>query len=163
MVSNPPLFAGTPQAAVGRPVAKSKIHANAKLTAVLRTLFVEQVESMVDINYPGWGDGGSSPHSYPKWWRDAQADPRHYGHLHPGRDRQNFSKAVKANHHTYTIAFSLIQKTSATLSTSRIPAPNRLLKYCPNLLISECKKKFRKIKFSERGVAPLQGIFQQHC
>lgn len=40
------LFAWPPQAAVGRPVAKSKIYAHAKPTAALRALFVEQVESI---------------------------------------------------------------------------------------------------------------------
>jgi hypothetical protein len=40
------LFACPPQAAVGRPVAKSKIYAHAKPTAALRALFVEQVESI---------------------------------------------------------------------------------------------------------------------
>jgi hypothetical protein len=41
------LFAWPAQAAVGRPVAKSKIYAHAKPTAALRTLFVEQVESII--------------------------------------------------------------------------------------------------------------------
>ena len=40
------LFAWPSQAAVGRPVAKSKIYAHAKPTAALRALFVEQVESI---------------------------------------------------------------------------------------------------------------------
>ena len=40
------LFAWPPQAAVGRPVAKSKIYAHAKPNAALRALFVEQVESI---------------------------------------------------------------------------------------------------------------------
>lgn len=40
------LFAWPQQAAVGRPVAKSKIYAHAKPTAALRALFVEQVESI---------------------------------------------------------------------------------------------------------------------
>lgn len=40
------LFAWPSQAAVGRPVAKSKIYARAKPAAALRTLFVEQVESI---------------------------------------------------------------------------------------------------------------------
>jgi hypothetical protein len=40
------LFAWPPQAAVGRPVAKSKIYAHAKPTAALRALFVAQVESI---------------------------------------------------------------------------------------------------------------------
>lgn len=40
------LFVWPPQAAVGRPVAKSKIYAHAKPTAALRALFVEQVESI---------------------------------------------------------------------------------------------------------------------
>lgn len=40
------LFAWPPQAAVGRPIAKSKIYAHAKPTAALRALFVEQVESI---------------------------------------------------------------------------------------------------------------------
>lgn len=40
------LFAWPLQAAVGRPVAKSKIYAHAKPTAALRALFVEQVESI---------------------------------------------------------------------------------------------------------------------
>ena len=40
------LFAWLAQAAVGRPVAKSKIYAHAKPTAALRALFVEQVESI---------------------------------------------------------------------------------------------------------------------
>lgn len=40
------LFAWPSQAAVGRPVAKSKIYAHAKPTAALRALFVEQVESV---------------------------------------------------------------------------------------------------------------------
>ena len=40
------LFALPSQAAVGRPVAKSKIYAHAKPTAALRALFVEQVESI---------------------------------------------------------------------------------------------------------------------
>jgi hypothetical protein len=40
------LFAWPLQASVGRPVAKSKIYAHAKPTSVLRTLFVEQVESI---------------------------------------------------------------------------------------------------------------------
>ena len=40
------LFAWPPQAAVGRPVAKSKIYSHAKPTAALRALFVEQVESI---------------------------------------------------------------------------------------------------------------------
>lgn len=40
------LFAWPPQAAVGRPVAKSKIYAHAKPTAALRALFVEQVDSI---------------------------------------------------------------------------------------------------------------------
>ena len=40
------LFAWPSQAAVGRPVAKSKIYAYAKPTAALRALFVEQVESI---------------------------------------------------------------------------------------------------------------------
>jgi hypothetical protein len=40
------LFAWPAQAAVGRPVAKSKIYAHAKPTAALRALFVAQVESI---------------------------------------------------------------------------------------------------------------------
>lgn len=40
------LFAWPSQAAVGRPVAKSKIYAHAKPTAALRALFVAQVESI---------------------------------------------------------------------------------------------------------------------
>ena len=40
------LFAWPSQAAVGRPVAKSKIYAHAKPTAALRALFVEQVDSI---------------------------------------------------------------------------------------------------------------------
>ena len=40
------LFAWPSQAAVGRPVAKSKIYAHAKPTAALRAMFVEQVESI---------------------------------------------------------------------------------------------------------------------
>jgi len=40
------LFAWPSQAAVGRPVAKSKIYAHAMPTAALRSLFVEQVESI---------------------------------------------------------------------------------------------------------------------
>jgi Domain of unknown function (DUF4391) len=40
------LFAWPSQAAVGRPIAKSKIYAHAKPTAALRALFVEQVESI---------------------------------------------------------------------------------------------------------------------
>ena len=40
------LFTWPSQAAVGRPVAKSKIYAHAKPTAALRALFVEQVESI---------------------------------------------------------------------------------------------------------------------
>lgn len=40
------LFAWPPQAAVGRPVAKTKIYAHAKPPAALRALFVEQVESI---------------------------------------------------------------------------------------------------------------------
>jgi hypothetical protein len=40
------LFAWPAQAAVGRPVAKSKIYAYAKPTGALRALFVEQVESI---------------------------------------------------------------------------------------------------------------------
>ena len=40
------LFAWPLQAAVGRPVAKSKIYAHAKPTAALRALFVAQVESI---------------------------------------------------------------------------------------------------------------------
>ena len=40
------LFTWPSQAAVGRPVAKSKIYAYAKPTAALRALFVEQVESI---------------------------------------------------------------------------------------------------------------------
>ena len=40
------LFVWPSQAAVGRPVAKSKIYAHAKPTAALRALFVEQVESI---------------------------------------------------------------------------------------------------------------------
>lgn len=40
------LFAWPSQAAVGRPVAKSKIYAHAKPTAALRALFVKQVESI---------------------------------------------------------------------------------------------------------------------
>ena len=40
------LFAWPPQAAVARPVAKTKIYAHAKPTAALRALFVEQVESI---------------------------------------------------------------------------------------------------------------------
>ena len=40
------LFAWPPQAAVGRPVAKSKIYAHGKPSAALRALFVEQVESI---------------------------------------------------------------------------------------------------------------------
>ena len=40
------LFAWPSQAAVGRPVAKSKIYAHANPTAALRALFVEQVESI---------------------------------------------------------------------------------------------------------------------
>ncbi len=40
------LFVWPQQAAVGRPVAKSKIYAHAKPTAALRALFVEQVESI---------------------------------------------------------------------------------------------------------------------
>ncbi len=40
------LFAWPSQAAVGRPVAKSKIYAHAKATSVLRALFVAQVESI---------------------------------------------------------------------------------------------------------------------
>ncbi|MDP2067042.1 MAG: DUF4391 domain-containing protein [Hydrogenophaga sp.] len=40
------LFAWPSQAAVARPVAKAKIYAHAKPTAALRTLFVEQVESI---------------------------------------------------------------------------------------------------------------------
>ena len=40
------LFAWPSQAAVCRPVAKSKIYAHAKPTAALRSLFVEQVESI---------------------------------------------------------------------------------------------------------------------
>ena len=40
------LFDWPSQAAVGRPVAKSKIYAHAKPTAALRALFVEQVESI---------------------------------------------------------------------------------------------------------------------
>lgn len=40
------LFAWPSQAAVGRPVAKSKIYAHAKPTAALRALFVEQVENI---------------------------------------------------------------------------------------------------------------------
>jgi hypothetical protein len=40
------LFAWPSQAAVGRPVAKTKIYAHAKPTAALRALFVEQVESI---------------------------------------------------------------------------------------------------------------------
>jgi hypothetical protein len=40
------LFAWPSQAAVGRPVAKSKIYAHAKPTAALRALFVEHVESI---------------------------------------------------------------------------------------------------------------------
>jgi len=40
------LFAWPPQAAVGRPVAKSKIYAHAKPTAAVRALFVQQVESI---------------------------------------------------------------------------------------------------------------------
>ena len=40
------LFTWPSQAAVGRPVAKSKIYAHAKPTAALRALFVAQVESI---------------------------------------------------------------------------------------------------------------------
>lgn len=40
------LFAWPSQAAVARPVAKTKIYAHAKTTAALRALFVEQVESI---------------------------------------------------------------------------------------------------------------------
>ena len=40
------LFAWPSQAAVGRPVAKSKIYAHAKPSAALRALLVEQVESI---------------------------------------------------------------------------------------------------------------------
>ena len=40
------LFAWPSQAAVGRPVAKSKIYAHAKPTAALRALFVAQVDSI---------------------------------------------------------------------------------------------------------------------
>ena len=40
------LFAWPPQAAVARPVAKTKIYAHAKPTAALRALFVEQVDSI---------------------------------------------------------------------------------------------------------------------
>lgn len=40
------LFAWPSQAAVGRPVPKSKIYAHAKATSVLRALFVAQVESI---------------------------------------------------------------------------------------------------------------------
>lgn len=40
------LFAWPSQAAVGRPVAKSKIYAHARPTAALRALFVAQVESI---------------------------------------------------------------------------------------------------------------------
>lgn len=40
------LFAWPSQAAVGRPVAKSKIYAHAKPAAALRALFVEQLESI---------------------------------------------------------------------------------------------------------------------
>jgi hypothetical protein len=40
------LFTWPSQAAVGRPVAKSKIYAHAKPTAALRALFVEQVDSI---------------------------------------------------------------------------------------------------------------------
>ena len=40
------LFAWPPQAAVGRPVAKSKIYAHGKPSAALRAQFVEQVESI---------------------------------------------------------------------------------------------------------------------
>ena len=49
MTTQPPaqaLFAWPPQAAVGRPVAKSKIYAHAKPAAALRALFVAQVESI---------------------------------------------------------------------------------------------------------------------
>lgn len=48
MVSNPPsaLFAWPPQAAVARPVTKTKIYAHAKPSAALRALFVAQVESI---------------------------------------------------------------------------------------------------------------------
>ena len=48
MVATTPraLFAWPPQAAVGRPVAKSKIYAHAKPTSALRALFVAQVESI---------------------------------------------------------------------------------------------------------------------
>ncbi|OGB33050.1 MAG: methyl-accepting chemotaxis protein [Burkholderiales bacterium RIFCSPLOWO2_12_FULL_61_40] len=40
------LFAWPPQAAVARPVAKTKIYAHAKPTAAVRALFVQQVESI---------------------------------------------------------------------------------------------------------------------
>lgn len=40
------LFNWPSQAAVGRPIAKSKIYAHAKPTAALRAMFVEQVESI---------------------------------------------------------------------------------------------------------------------
>lgn len=40
------LYAWPPQAAVGRPVAKSKIYAHGKPSAALRALFVQQVESI---------------------------------------------------------------------------------------------------------------------
>lgn len=47
MSANPvALFAWPSQAAVARPVTKAKIYAHAKPTAALRTLFVEQVESI---------------------------------------------------------------------------------------------------------------------
>ena len=48
MVSNPPraLFIWPPQTAVARPIAKAKIYAHAKPGFALRTLFVEQVESI---------------------------------------------------------------------------------------------------------------------